>query len=85
MAWQFDRPDINAGVVQVFRRNDCPVEKLMLKIKGLGPNLVYSVTNFDSDEIVTKTGKALMEKGVDVVLIQSQMQSLSNIKKWIEK
>ena len=82
MAWQFNRPDVNAGVLQAFRRNDCPVEKLMLKVKGLDSDVVYSVVNFDSDEMVKMTGKELMEKGVyiafdsrpDAVLIKYQKE-----------
>ncbi len=69
MAWQFDRPDLGEGMVQVFRRTDSIYEAARLKLRGLNPNARYAVTNLDSpDEKRNFTGSELMEKGIPVAV-----------------
>ncbi len=62
MAWQFDRPDLGEGMVQVFRRPNSIYESARLKLHGLDPAARYSVLG----EI--RTGKELMETGIVVTL-----------------
>ena len=62
MAWQFDRPDLGEGVVQVFRRPNSIYESARFKLRGLDPEARYSV----SGEV--RTGKELMETGLLVTL-----------------
>ncbi len=64
MAWQFDRPEAGSGMVQVFRRPDSRDNAAQLKLRGLRPDLRYSVTNLDSKDQTVATGRALMETGI---------------------
>ena len=66
MAWQFDRPDVGGGVVQVFRRADSSYESARLKLSGLEPEAVYEVTDLDSRETTPVSGRALTEDGLPV-------------------
>lgn len=74
MAWQFDRPDLGEGMVQVFRRPNSIYESARLKLHGLDPEARYALTNFDSKETVELTGKELMETG-HLVMLKQQPQA----------
>ena len=62
MAWQFHRPDLGEGVVQVFRRDDSPYESARFKLHGLDATAKYEVENLDGGK-ETRTGRELMEAG----------------------
>ena len=64
MAWQFHRPDLGEGVVQVFRRADSPYEAARFPLRGLDPQATYQVTNMDSKAIIKAMGRELMEAGL---------------------
>ena len=66
IAWQFDRADLNGGVVQAFRRdrNDSPAQ--VLRLAGLTPSAKYEVTDLDGGAPRELTGKELMEPGLTV-------------------
>ncbi|HGJ67231.1 TPA: alpha-galactosidase, partial [bacterium] len=64
MAWQFNRSDINEGMVQVFRRADSFYESAKFKLHGLDPDANYTIINFDSPDKISMGGKDLMEKGL---------------------
>jgi len=67
LAWQYDRPDKRAGLVQVFRRSDCTAESMDLKLHALDRNRKYLVTNLDDpDEPRTVSGGELMSAGLHV-------------------
>ncbi|MBI5384463.1 MAG: NPCBM/NEW2 domain-containing protein [Verrucomicrobia bacterium] len=68
IAWQFDRPDLNGGVVQAFRRdkNESPTQ--VLRLAGLAPSTQYEITDLDGAAPRKMTGKALMEQGLAVEL-----------------
>ncbi|MCC6579489.1 MAG: alpha-galactosidase [Phycisphaeraceae bacterium] len=68
MAWQFDRPELGEGVVQAFRRPECPQDSLQLRLQGLEPEEIYEVKNFDEKETVSMSGKELMSNGLTVTL-----------------
>ncbi len=68
MAWQFDRPDLGAGMVQAFRRPNSAYELARFKLQGLDPEARYKVSSFDSKETIEATGKDLMETGYLVTL-----------------
>jgi alpha-galactosidase len=63
MAWQFHRPDLHGGVVQVFRRSRSIYESARLKLHGLAPDRKYELRNVDEAEPREATGAELMEKG----------------------
>jgi len=70
MAWQFDRPDLGAGMVQAFRRADSLYEAARLKLRGLEPDAQYRVANLDAAGATKMTGRELMEKGLRVTISQ---------------
>lgn len=66
IAWQFQRTDLNEGVVQVFRRPDAASEILTVKLRGLDPQQRYEIENLDGGKHV-HTGEELI-RGYDVTL-----------------
>jgi alpha-galactosidase len=68
MAWQFDRPDLGQGMVQVFRRDDSIYEKASLPLRGLIPDADYRVTDIDRSRPKTMRGRDLMEAGLPVTV-----------------
>ncbi|MGD0089485.1 MAG: alpha-galactosidase [Planctomycetota bacterium] len=68
MAWQFDRPDLGAGLVQVFRRAESPYESAHLKLRGLESEAQYTVTDLDSGAAQELSGRELLEKGLQVAI-----------------
>jgi alpha-galactosidase len=48
LAYQFDRPDLNEGVVLAFRRPSCPSSELVVKMGGVLAAAEYEVENVDS-------------------------------------
>jgi alpha-galactosidase len=69
-AWQFDRPDLGGGVVQVFRRAASIYESAQLKLRNLDPVATYRVRDLDSGEETDYPGASLMTPGVRVALPQ---------------
>ncbi len=70
MAWQYDRPAMGKGVVQVFRRSECIYETARLPLRGLDPGATYTITDFDASETRRMGGRELMEKGLPVALME---------------
>lgn len=68
LAFQFDRPDLGQGVVQVFRRNQCPDESFHATLHGLDPASRYVLSDWDATQTRTVTGRELFEKGLSVRL-----------------
>jgi len=66
MAWQFDRPEADEGVVQVFRRDESPYESARFKLRGLRPRVRYTVTDITRDTSRQMSGRQLMESGLGV-------------------
>jgi len=68
MAWQFNRPDLGEGMVQVFRRPQSFLESGSLPLFGLEPEARYVVRNQDEADDYECSGRELMEKGLAVHL-----------------
>jgi alpha-galactosidase len=68
MAWQFDRPEIGEGVVQAFRRPKSGQAAARIKLRGLAPELRYTVTDLDSAAPIELRGRELLEKGLPVTI-----------------
>ncbi len=65
LAWQFDRPEAGAGIVQAFRRADSIYEAARLTLHGLDPAARYVVTDLDQPAAAREiTGRELMETGL---------------------
>ncbi|MCX5758970.1 MAG: alpha-galactosidase, partial [Candidatus Hydrogenedentes bacterium] len=56
MAWQFHDPEHQKGLIQAFRRQDCPDTAIHCVLHDLDPKSVYDVTDLDSHETVHNTG-----------------------------
>ena len=70
MGWQFDRPDLGTGMVQVFRRSESIYKAADLRLQGLDAEASYRVRNLDSPKADIMTGQQLMELGIPVVLTE---------------
>ena len=68
MAWQFNRPDLRAGMVQAFRRPKCQAAQARLKLRGLEPAASFVVTDLDAADAKTILGRDLTEQGLAVTL-----------------
>lgn len=64
---QFHRPDLDEGLVQVFRRQDSPYTHADLKLRGLTANAIYRIVDLDRPRRKCElSGKDLMETGLSV-------------------
>lgn len=63
MAWQFDRPDLGEGVIQVFRRENSPYESARFRLNEIDPAARYSIKNLDEAEVSEAAGRELQESG----------------------
>lgn len=70
IAWQFDRPDLGEGMVQVFRRQESIYESARLRLHGLQREAKYTLTNLDSPGSVEMTGRQLAEEGLPVCVAE---------------
>jgi len=68
VAWQFDLPDADEGVVQAFRRAECTGDSLRLKLRGLEPDRTYVVTDVDAAQPQEIRGRDLAEPGLLVTI-----------------
>jgi len=68
IAWQFDCPEQGAGMLQAFRREQSPYESLRVKLSGLDPNAVYTLSNFDVAGTTEMTGRELLQTGLLIAI-----------------
>jgi len=69
IGWQFDRPELGEGMVQVFRRERSIYRTADLVLRGLDRAARYTITNLDApDKPQEMTGNDLLEKGIPVEL-----------------
>jgi len=69
MAWQFDRPEAGAGLVQVFRRENSHYEAARFKLCGLEAGARYRVVDLDQPDAARDiSGAELMDPGLTVTL-----------------
>jgi alpha-galactosidase len=66
IAWQFDRPDLDGGVLQAFRRDKNEAPTQVFRLRALKPSAKYEITDLDGGPARTFTGKELMEDGLAV-------------------
>lgn len=66
IAWQFDLPESGGGVVQAFRRDQSGQDSMRCKLRGLEPQAMYSISNFDAAGAVDKSGRELMDQGLSI-------------------
>jgi len=68
IGWQFDRPDLGTGMVQVFRRSESFYKVADLRLHCLDPDASYRVTNLDLTTTDVILGRQLMDTGLPVEL-----------------
>jgi alpha-galactosidase len=68
MAWQFDWPANNQGVVQAFRRPESTYESARFRLCGLDAAANYELLNADQETTTTISGRQLMETGLLLTL-----------------
>jgi alpha-galactosidase len=78
MAWQFDRPRPSlaggragapaGGLIQAFRRPDCPYVSAQYKLRSLEPAARYIVSDLDTGQERQMTGRDLMEDGLLITI-----------------
>ncbi len=61
LAYQFNRPEQNDGLVVAFRRKDCYMEKITVKLNGLVEAGTYALHYANENVTTLKTGKEMME------------------------
>ena len=54
--------------MQAFRHAGSPYESIRSPLRGLEPDAVYTLTNFDVPDTTEMTGRQLTEQGLSIVL-----------------
>jgi alpha-galactosidase len=87
MAWQFDRPDLGEGLIQAFRRPDCPYVSAQYKLQALESDALYIVSacpdeigDLDTDRPRQMTGRELMQDGLIITISQQPGAALITYK-----
>ncbi len=68
LAWQFHLAAEGQGVVQVYRRAECPGDALTVTLRGLDPKATYRVMDLDTREPRDVSGAELMGPGLTVAV-----------------
>ncbi len=66
LAYQLNRQSDNSGYVFAFRRGAKAADRMTVKLKGLIADKTYTVVNEDSKAEVSKSGKELLEQGIEI-------------------
>jgi hypothetical protein len=70
-AYQLYREDWQKGMFVVIRRSQANMQRQNVKLEGLMPDREYTIHNIDdtgTENDIVKTGKELMEKGIDFTM-----------------
>jgi len=76
-AWQFDRPEAGRGFVQAFRRHDSDYESARFRLLGLDTATHYIVTNCDTGQQESRSGRDLLESGLLMTITDKPGVALS--------
>ena len=77
MAWQFHRPDLNAGMAQFFRHSASPFVRADFRLAALDAKATYVVTDMDKPRRkIEATGKELMETGITIEMLDAPSSAL---------
>jgi len=69
MAYQLDLPDKGEGMLVVLKRQFSSFRQAVFPLQALQENAAYEVTNLDSGETKTITGRELLKKGIEARLL----------------
>ena len=81
VAWQYNDESKGEGVIQAFARHDTKIVAQRFKLRGLDENAEYTVTDVDSKESKTYSGKELMTRGLLVEIDKAPYAAVINYKK----
>lgn len=76
IAWQFHRPEVEAGMVQAFRRPRAADDEMRFKLRGLDRQAIYDFENVGTTGTVRFTGRQLIETGLRLGLAQPRQAAL---------
>lgn len=80
IAWQFDCPEQKRGMVQAFRRPECPVERCRFIINGIDADQTYEIRDVDANAPFTRSGAELIKSGLPVVFNSKPAASIVTYK-----
>jgi len=60
-AYQYDRPDLDEGMIMVFRREKAPEKSWIVKLRGLKADGIHELADLDNNKKQTLTAKELAE------------------------
>jgi alpha-galactosidase len=66
--WQFDRPDLQEGIVLALRRPVSPFASGCFRLQGLDPQAQYAVADVDGGSSQSATGRSLMDDGLTITI-----------------
>jgi alpha-galactosidase len=75
LAYQLNRPEKGDGIIMAFRRENCQIASINVKIMGIDKNVEYKLINEDSGEDVIRKGIEL-SKGVLLYLDEKKKSLL---------
>ena len=70
MAWQFNRPEQESGLVQVFRHAESPYVVCSFPLRGLDPKATYEIRDLDKAATTKVAGRELMGAGLRVEMTE---------------
>jgi len=81
IGWQFNRPEVGEGMVQMFCRTDTIYDSGLCKLHGLDSQARYEINDFDQEETMIMTGQELLEKGLRITFTRRPGAVLIQYKK----
>lgn len=76
LAYELYSPDENRGAVLSFRRDLCPFDSAVYKLKGLDPEAEYELINTDTKEKIYKRGEEIIREGITVKIADTKESGL---------
>ncbi|MFA5205217.1 MAG: hypothetical protein WC708_12520, partial [Lentisphaeria bacterium] len=75
-AYQFHRPDLDGGLLLVFRKRESNIEKIRFPLQGVATDAEYELDDRDGGKTRTVSGAALATEGVAVELLSRRESRL---------
>lgn len=79
MASQYHRPDLNAGIILVFRRSQSPYSSVEVHLHGLEENAIYELS-FDRNGTKVRHSGRELEAGIEISLPRPEESDLITYK-----
>lgn len=76
LAYELYSPEEKRGAVLSFRRDLCPFDSAVYKLKGLEPETEYEISVLDTGEKYISRGEELMKKGIAAKIGETKGSSL---------